>query len=211
MPSRSEMKDKFSAADYPIHITARHVEITDPIKTYAVEKLEAKLKLYSLRVLKADVIMDIQKKINHLVDFNINVNNIHIKVSGSSDNMYASIDQAIDHLDIKLAKYHKRITDHHVKGLPELEMNVNVVSLPVEDINDQIEEETLLKVEKEMVQPSVSSQVRKKLKFLTVNEAVMKMELSGDHFLVYKSEEDRKLKVMYRRGDGNYGIIEPEM
>jgi putative sigma-54 modulation protein len=36
------------------------------------------------------------------------------------------------------------------------------------------------------------------------------MELSEDLFMVYRSEEDRKLKVIYRRNDGNYGIIEPE-
>lgn len=48
------------------------------------------------------------------------------------------------------------------------------------------------------------------LKELTREEALMKMELSRDAFLVYRSEEDRRLKVLYRRKDGNYGIIEPE-
>ncbi len=45
------------------------------------------------------------------------------------------------------------------------------------------------------------------LKTLTTEEAVMKMELSGDQFLIYKNEVDHKLKVIYRRKDENYGII----
>jgi putative sigma-54 modulation protein len=41
------------------------------------------------------------------------------------------------------------------------------------------------------------------------DEAIMKMELSGDAFMLFKCEEDQKLKVIYRRQDENYGIIEP--
>ncbi|MCB1067823.1 MAG: sigma 54 modulation/S30EA ribosomal C-terminal domain-containing protein, partial [Simkania sp.] len=48
------------------------------------------------------------------------------------------------------------------------------------------------------------------LKHLTLDEAVMKMELSDDHFMVYRSEEEQNLKVIYRRRDGSYGIIAPE-
>ncbi len=38
----------------------------------------------------------------------------------------------------------------------------------------------------------------------------MKMDLSGDAFLIFRSEEDRKIKVIYRRDDGDYGVIEVE-
>lgn len=48
------------------------------------------------------------------------------------------------------------------------------------------------------------------LKDLTTEEAVMKMELSGDHFMLYRDEADRKLKVIYRHSDEDYGIIQAE-
>jgi putative sigma-54 modulation protein len=48
------------------------------------------------------------------------------------------------------------------------------------------------------------------MKTLTQNEAIIKMELSGDQFLIFRSEEDRKLKVIYRRSDDHYGIIAVE-
>jgi putative sigma-54 modulation protein len=45
---------------------------------------------------------------------------------------------------------------------------------------------------------------------LTQAEAVMHMELSGQAFMLYFSEEDQKLKVIYRHADGNFAIVEPE-
>jgi putative sigma-54 modulation protein len=45
---------------------------------------------------------------------------------------------------------------------------------------------------------------------LNDDEAVMKMELSGDPVMVFRAEDNRQLKVIYRRQDGNYGIIAPE-
>ena len=49
-----------------------------------------------------------------------------------------------------------------------------------------------------------------RLKILSDVEAIMKMELSGDSVMVFRSESNRQLKVIYRRQDGNYGIIAPE-
>jgi putative sigma-54 modulation protein len=50
----------------------------------------------------------------------------------------------------------------------------------------------------------------KPLKTLNTEEALMRIDLSGDQFLIFRSEEDRKLKVLYRRKDGHYGLIRPE-
>ena len=46
------------------------------------------------------------------------------------------------------------------------------------------------------------------LKTLTQDEAVMKMEITSEPFMIYKSEEDQKLKVIYRREDSNYGLVQ---
>jgi putative sigma-54 modulation protein len=46
------------------------------------------------------------------------------------------------------------------------------------------------------------------LKTLTQDEAIMKMEITSDSFMIFKSEEDLKIKVIYRREDENYGIVQ---
>lgn len=202
------LKEKFASDEFPIHIMGRHLEITEPMKNYAVEKLR-KIQRFGGRVIDATVVMDIQK-LSHNVDFILDVNNTKVKVSGHSDNMYTSIDLAIGHLETKLRKYHQRLTEHHAKKPTEIEMNVSILAPDLSEINDQIEEVSLDKIEAELGPHQIVSREKKVLKLLTQNEAVMKMDLSSDVFLLYRSEEDRKLKVIYRRNDGNYGIIEAE-
>lgn len=48
------------------------------------------------------------------------------------------------------------------------------------------------------------------IRMLTQEEAAMKLDLSGDSFLIYKSEEDQKIKIMYKRHDDKLGVIQVE-
>jgi putative sigma-54 modulation protein len=212
MPQKSKVKEQFADAEYPIQLVGKQVEITDAMRNYAVEKLR-NIKRFGGKVLDAIITMDVQKLV-HTVEFLIIVNNTKIKVSGSSTtSMYNSIDEAIGHLQAKLRRYLARLHEHHGKHLSQIDMNVNVLQGPVPlivDVNDQIEEENLRAIESELAPHKVVSQEKRLLKTLTIEEAIMKMELSGDMFMVYRSEDNRKLKIIYRRKDGNYGVMEPE-
>lgn len=208
--TKADVKEKFAHFEYPIQIIGRNISITEPMKAYAIDKL-TKVNRFGGRILDATITMDIQKQMQ-TVDFLLNINNTLIKVSGKSDNMYSSIDKALAHLEYKLRRYMRRLHEHHAKGLAEIEMNVNVINriTPVEAINDQIEEENLKQTEEQLKPHQIVSREKTPLKTLNQEEAIMKMELTEDLFIVYKSEEDQKLKVIYRRDDGNYGIIEPQ-
>lgn len=210
---RVETKEKYEHAEYPIHIVGRQLEITDAMKTYAVQKMKDVVTKFKARVIEATIVMEIQRY-THNIDYIININNIRIKVSGNTKDMYSAIDQAVDHLDAKLTRYNRRIHEHHIQGVPQLEMNVNVIETrfnPLQEFNDQIEEENLKKVEDDLKPHQIVSKETKPLKQLNTSEAVMKMDLSGDSFLLFIAEEDQKLKIIYRRNDGNYGIIEPAL
>jgi len=77
------------------------------------------------------------------------------------------------------------------------------------EYNDEIESEnqqSLINAYKH----NVVSQETLPLKTLTMEEAVMRLDLSGKNFLVYRSEEDNRIKIIYRRKDSQFGIIEPE-
>lgn len=208
--TKAEIKEKFANFEYPIQVIGRNVAITEAMKTYALEKLK-KIERFGGHVLEAIIIMDVQKLL-HSVDFIIDVNNTKIKVSGRSENMYSSVDQAIAHLEAKLRRYVRRLHEHNAKHLSAIDMNVNVIGpiAPLDDINDQIEEENLKKIDDEFVPHQIVNRESKPLKMLNQEEAIMKMELTEDPFMIFRSEEDHKLKVIYRRDDGNYGIIECE-
>jgi putative sigma-54 modulation protein len=210
MGKKADVREKFAGYEYPIQVIGRHVDVTPAMKNYAIEKL-GKIERFGGHVVDAVITMDIQKML-HTVDIVINVNNTIIKVSGWSESMYASIDQAIEHLKAKLRRYVRRLHEYNKKHLAEVDMAVNVVQRlsDIDDINDQIEEENLKTLEEQLRPHPVLSQEKRALKILSQEEAVMKMELSEEHFMVYRSEEDQKLKVIYKRDDGTYGIIEVE-
>lgn len=194
-----------------VNVTGRHVMITEAMKDYAKEKT-LKLERFGLRIWDINILMDIQK-MQHIVKVEFKVNGFPLKSTAVSENMYASIDSAIDKVQAQLRRYKSRLTDHHAKGHKEIEMRVQVLERPknleLVAINDEIDEENTRQVEDVLRPHSVVHVETRPLNELTQDEAIMKMELSEDLFLVYRNEEDKKLRVIYRRHDGNYGIIEP--
>ncbi len=196
---------------YNITITGRHVHVTDAMKDYAVDKV-AKVERFSDRIIDVVVTMDIQK-LDHIVDIVLKVNHIKIKAHAISENMYASIDKALTKLQTQLLKYKNKLQKHQAKGTAIVDMNVNVLQRPYSEdeiINDEIEDENRRAIENQYKPHEIVEKETRPLKTLTTDEAVMKMELSGDRFLIFKNEEDSKIKVIYRREDDNFGIIEPE-
>lgn len=198
---------------WDITVTGRNVAITDAMKQYAIDKI-SKIERFSHRIISAVVTMDIQRY-EQRVDIVIKVDHIKIKSQASTDNMYASVDKAIDRIMEQLRRYKTKIRDHQAKGVREIDMNVNVVRpasmSDINEVNEDIEEETQRRLV-EMYRPhKIVSKEKASLKELTFDEAIMKMDLSGDAFLVFRSVDDQmKLRVIYRRNDGNFAIIEAE-
>lgn len=192
---------------YNVMVTGRHVHITEGMKEHAIEKI-SRLEKIGDRIIDVNVTMDIQK-LDQRVDILMKYGHTIIRSHASSNDMYVSIDQAVDKLQRQLKRYKNKLQDYHAKGHPVMEVPVSVWALPEEEeINECIESET-----KKQAAPQyhrVLSHETKPLKVLNEEEAIMKMELSRDQFMLYRSEKDTRLKVIFRRSDGNYGIIQPE-
>ncbi len=205
---------KFEAEDaegYKLTIFGKSVLVTEAMKNYLRDKL-SKLERFHGHKLEVHVIMDIQR-IEHVVVIVAKFDTFKIKVSADSTDMYPSIDEAVYRLQQKIRRWKDRIRDHHAKKLTATDITVNVLRHPynvLEEINSDIEQVTKKAQDDVYQTPHVIGSEKLPLKVLTSEEAVMKMDLSGDHFLVFRSEEDQKLKVIYRRNDGHYGLILPE-
>ena len=196
--------------EYPISITGRHVLITEAMKEYANEKI-SKLDHLSKNVLDVHVTMDIQRQ-EHRVDVMIQAGRFVIKTHASTPDMYASIDKAIDKLTARLSKYKSKMQEHHAKALSVVDLEVNHVKgafNEVTEINDAIDEANQREIDNEFSHQVVSVETIP-LKTLTTDEAVMKMDLSGDKFMLFRSEEEQKIKVIFRRSNGDYGLVTPE-
>lgn len=211
--SRRSKAAEFLEEAYNISVTGRHVVVTDAMKDYAIEKI-SKIERFSNRIIDVVVTMDVQK-LEQRVDIVLKVNNIKIKSQAVSDNMYASIDMAVHKIESQLLKYKNKLLDHQNKPASATEMKVDVLRSASDqellELNDEIESETRHRLMDKYIPHKIVSKTTRPLKNLTDGEAIMKLELSGDPFLIYRCEESpkRQIKIMYRRKDGNYGVVTP--
>jgi putative sigma-54 modulation protein len=194
MTTRKEKIAEFDQG-YNVTVTGRHVQVTDGMKQHAAERIE-RLDKVGDRIIDVHVTMDIQK-LDHRVDILMKYGHTMIRSHAVTTDMYASIDQAVDKLKCQLKKYKQRLKNHHSKPISAIDIPVEVYTSDI----DTYEEEVPHRI--------VATETRK-LKVMSEDDAIMKIELSGDPFLVFRSSGDNKLKVIYRREDGNYGIIAPE-
>jgi len=210
--SRKSKAAEFLQEAYNITVTGRNIALTDAIRDYAIEKV-SKIERFSNRIIDVMVVLDIQK-IEHRVDIMMKVDHTQINSHAVSIDMYASIDKAVDKLEAQLLRYKSRIQDHHAKGVAVVDMNVNVLRSTedelLKDINYQIEDENQRRLVDKFSPHRIVSREKRPLKTLTDGEAMMKLDLSGDTFLIFRSEESRRLKLIYRRKDGDFGVMEPE-
>ena len=210
------MSNKTKAAsfqqDYDIVVTARHMSITEAKKQHALDKL-SKIDRFHTRIADVTITMDIQRELCR-VDIVLKVNNFRVKSHASTSDMYASIDMAVNKIQAQLRKYKTKLASHHAKGLSVVDMAVNIFRSPADDevldLNEEIEEENRRQLNHQFQPHEIIKQETRPLKILSHEEAIMKMELSGDLFQIFRHEVDRKIKVIYRCSDGNYGIIEAE-
>ena len=177
--------------DYNVIINGKNIEITNSIRDYINEKV-SKIEKLTNHIINVNVKLNVQK-LNNFVDIIIKFSNFKIKVSAVTDNMYSAIDKSFNKLLNKTRKWKEKIKNHHHKGMSIVELDVNILEKTKdfdEDLCVEIEDENNLTLEEENYIPKVAKTKKILLKTLTLEEAVMKMELSSDSFMVYKSEED---------------------
>jgi putative sigma-54 modulation protein len=208
MVDKAKFTEQEKALGLRINILGRNVYVTDAMKNYAYEKLE-KIDRFHNHIMDLHVVLDFQK-VECSVMIMLAFDHFRVKVSAVSSDMYVSIDKAVDKLQTKIRRWKSRIQDHHKKGRSVVDMDVNVLKRPFTDvdfINEAIEIENKAHELEEYQMPQVIGSETYPLKTLTMEEAVMKMELSDDAFMPFRGEEDRAFKVIYRREDGHYGLI----
>ncbi len=198
------------ANQYNLQIIGKHIEVTDGIRNHILDKL-SKIEKFTDTIIEVHVRIEVEKKIHQSVLISMHYSHTDIVAHASTDDLYVSIDKAVDRLKSKISRWKEKIIAHHHRGTKYEEVEVAVhETFDLDDINDAIEEETEKRKSDKFSFPKVSKLKKLIVKVLRLDEAIMKMELSDDNFMLYRSEEDQKLKVIYRRRDGSYGVIAPE-
>jgi putative sigma-54 modulation protein len=185
-----------------LSVTFRHMDATDSLKEYAREKVE-RIRKYFPDPMKAHVVLACDRGFNHNADVIITLHNgILIKGEETTEDMYSSIDLVMAKIERQVRRYKEKIRNH--KGADSIHGQREIVHSVVSM------EDAALPVEAAPV--DIEPKIIKKSKFfakpMTTKEAVMQMNLLGNDFLVFTNASSHEVNVVYRRGDGTYGLIE---
>jgi len=177
------------------NITFRNLEATEAIKSYARDKVD-RVHKYLDGASEAHVVLAVDRGYQHQADITIHAGHFFLRGREISTDLYASIDLAMDKIERQLKRYKEKIKDrrsqpHHNAG--SIRVRHDVVELTDGEPH---------------VEPRVVKSTEFPAKPMSVDEAVMQMDLIENDFLVFQNSRSREVNVIYRRDDGNYGLIE---
>jgi putative sigma-54 modulation protein len=184
----------------PIVVTGRHVEITEAMRDYAHKKVES-LHLDYPRIIEAKVILDVQQRLQSAEIILFCANHIVIEVTSSTDDIYASIDESISKIARRMRKFKTRMLKSH-----RPRKNASIRHLP-----EKVYEEAQLETEEDHIEHSYVHHEPYRLRPLYPDEAIVDLELSDRPFIAFHNQATHRLAIVYRRKDGEYGIIEPDV
>ncbi len=191
-------------------VTFRHMEPTEALKSYAKERME-RVRKYLPDPISCHVVLSTERH-NHRIDVTFLLNN-GLSVAGheTTENMYSSIDLCIAKIERQVRKYKgklegMRARPHHVVALP---WSHSIVSEAFGGIEGQTNGKHAGHAEHP---PEPEFKVVKTEKFhaqpLSVENAIVQLNLLHEPFLVFRSDTDGRVAVVYKREDGSYGLIE---
>lgn len=171
-------------------ITGKHIEVTEALKEKVIKKLN-KLEKFFKPDTEVHATLSVQKS-RQIVEVTINHKGVLHRAEESDEDMYASIDKVVDILERQIRRNKTRLQKRMHE---EAFRNITFSS------DDDVEEEHEFKV------------VRSKkfaVKPMALEEAILQMNLVGHEFFMFSNSDTKQVNVVYRRKDGNYGLIEPE-
>lgn len=179
-----------------IAVTFRHMEVSEAVRQYLEDKI-SRVKKYIDEPIDAQAVLSVEKKIRHCAEVTLVAKGITIKGSNETNDMYSAIDGMVDKLERQLKRYKEKIKRH--KPASERMRQVEKTIFSAESIDEGAPEPVVIRSQSFSVKP------------LSVEEAVMQMDLLNKTFLVFSDASTNEISVVYRRKDGNYGLIVPEV
>ena len=181
-----------------ITITGRNLDITPAIRDYAEKRL-SKIERYFHSIVDIHVVIMLQR-FQHICEVTMNASGVTLHGHETTDDLYVSVDRVVDKLERQLRRYKEKMRDHRTKAEPdETSLHLHVDVLDGQDVDSASD------------QPQVIYTKAFDLKPMSLDEAVMQMDLFNQEFLVFLNSRLNRVNVLYRRKDGNYCVIDPNM
>lgn len=171
-------------------VTFKNIDPSENLKSYVGEKLD-RFDKYLYNPAEANVVLSVEK-FRHVAEINIIGDRLNIYGKEVTDDMYSAIDIALDKLEKQIKKNKEKVRKYRGGSKSNTKENI------VEDtpfMEDEASRQVIVR--------------NIEYKPMDVEEAIMQMSLVNDNFLVFTDARSNRVNVLYRRKDGNYGLIQP--
>lgn len=174
-----------------ITIRGKNLEVTDSLRSYLEKKL-SKLQNYFEHLQEAQVTV-YQERGRYVVEVTIPLNSIILRgEEESNENFYTAVDLVAEKLEKQIEKYKTKLYKKlRSQGLKDL-------ITASDEKKEKTDEPQVVKIKRFMIKP------------MPVEEAILQMNLLGHNFFMFRNAETDQMNVLYKRRDGNYGLIEPD-
>lgn len=174
-----------------LQYVGKNIEVTDSLREVA-DKKYSRLGKYFTGDLEGTVTFVVERN-ERIAEVTIHLPGTILRSEQSSDDMYTSIDRTVDALESQIRKYKTKLQKRYG---PDDTIRFDNIE-PREEPERQ-EEKRIVKIKRFGLKP------------MSPEEASLQMELLGHNFFVYRDAETDGIHVIYKRKDGNYGVIEAE-
>ena len=183
-------------------ISGKQIDIGEALQTYVKTELDGVLGKYAGRPTEAYVVFSksghefVCETVVHLST------GLTAQAKGKAHEIYAAFDSATEKMDKQLRRYKRRLKDHHKERAQPVELSdAGSYILASQDESEEDESST--------VNAMIVAEMETKILSLSVEEAVMQMEISDAPVVVFRNEKHGGVNVVYRRDDGNIGWVDP--
>jgi len=173
-----------------LNVRGKNIDVTPALEDHIQKRLE-KLEKFFEEDTEVQVVLSVAGD-NHIVEATVFFNSLILRSEESTGDMYASVDMMVDKLEKQVTRYRDKLKDRLRQG-------------GIRSVNETLPEE-----QTDTEEPKVVRTKRFILKPMHVQEAILQMNLLGHNFFVFMDADTESINVLYRRKDGNYGLIEPE-
>lgn len=194
-------------------VTFRHMEATEALKTYAKEKL-GRIKKYFPDPISVNIVMSTERGYNHRCDVTMQLHN-GLTVAGheATENMYSSIDLVTAKIERQVRRYKDKLRSHkgRAAAIEPVAWSHSVVAEPQGQPEPEVANAAVEASESSAAAGAVVVKTEKlTANAMSVEEAIMQMNLLHQTFFVFRHADTGSVNVVYRRDgeDNSYGVIE---
>lgn len=173
-----------------IKITGKNIDVTEAMKDYIEKRLE-RLEKFEGKNTEVNVVCSVERE-EQIVEIQISHDGDFLRVEERNADLYASVDLALDRAERQLRKEKEK----RVEKTKENSLKGKIVDIFRNEDND--------------VKGEITKTLVYEIKPISVEDAKLKLEEKDDIFLTFVNSDSNQVNVIYKRGDGSFGMVIPE-